>query len=82
MAEGYHLHKRNVQGSQMVGDHMRANKSNFFNGHNVSIMRELHHSKECGRNNFHSINIVPLEEKIKIQRALDYHHINTNIFPS
>jgi hypothetical protein len=54
----------------------------MVNGRNVSIMREMHHLKEWGHDNFHSINIVPPKEKIKFKGVMDYHNINTYSFPS
>jgi hypothetical protein len=66
----------------MVDHRMRANELNLFNGNYVSIILGKHQSKEGGNKSLHNINIVSLEEKIKIQVFVDYHHINIENFPS
>ena len=66
----------------MAGSRIKTNERKMVNSHNVSIVRERYHSKECGHDNFHDIDIVLPKDQIEIQGDLDYHKINTYNFPS
>ena len=63
-------HKKmpDIQGCMMTRIHTMIgfNKGKLINGHNLSIMGKIHHSKECGHYDFHGINIVTPKEQIKI----------------
>lgn len=64
----------------MVGGRIKVNEWKLVNSHNVSIMRKIHHVKECQYDNFNGIDIVSPKEQIEIQGTLDYHKINTDSF--
>ena len=54
----------------------------LINGDNVSIVGEMHHSKECGHDSLCSINVIMSKEEIEVQWALHQHDINKDSFPS
>ena len=66
--EGTTRNMQDIQGILMTRIHMiiKFNKANLIHGHNLPIMRKMHHSKECGNYNFHGVNIIIPNEQIKI----------------
>lgn len=75
---------RNIEGGQVFDNHgmNKTNKVKLINVHYAFIMSKKNHLKECGHENLHEISVVLPKEKIKVQRSLHYHNINTKNFPS